>query len=645
MGSIPYTHRRDGGTYVLRKRISFRNRPSQHISYSLRTKEPGVARIRAAAACAALDRVVAVLNQCFSFNGGARPASELVELARRALDAQLGFALQDQLAGPDPDAEEAARVFGDFYALAARQPGGVAISDTERDRLIAEGRSDHHMRKLDLLVRHNVASQPLSDRHLELRLAGLGIRFLPTQADSDRRIVLTAMADAQHRAALFHTPSVQAHPNPIQHLINGDFDRTAKTPSAAPPASPARETGDNSTEHYAQTSAAPLLSTVIDRMIAAIVRAGKWKDGPGSTAEDARRLVRQFPWMVGDLPVDQYNQGHVESFEILMMEMPKSVRVQSVWHQDYTLAKRSFPELTDENKRNSRTLNKDLSYLATFAKRMEAVGLWKADAVRPLAVAHTVTAKQKARAKAPWTIGHVQQMFSCPIYTGNGGPKRRLKPGNFVYQDAAYWLLPLAAYTGGCQDELDGLLLDEIIIEGAAIPHIVIQENRLRTLKRDARERVVPIHPHLEKLGFLDFVAQLRRQGETELFSELWINAVKRGGDQYRTIVWDKLIVWLRAQGGQIPVGIGGKAADFQSLRSTVLSLLDRADINQNIVKDIAGHAREGVTACTYQDLVATGGLDEALRERLNVLERLPNFSAGVTPCTPKILPLNLRSR
>ena len=137
----------------------------------------------------------------------------------------------------------------------------------------------------------------------------------------------------------------------------------------------------------------------------------------------------------------------------------------------------------------------------------------------------------------------------------------------------------------------------------------------------------------------------MRADGATELFPELWVNAVKRGGDQYRAIVWDKLVVWLKSQGTVIPVGINGKAADFHSIRSTVLSLLDRADINQNIVKDIAGHARQGVTAGTYQDLIASGGLDEALRERLIVLERLPDFLAGIAPCTPKLLPLNLRSR
>jgi len=205
-------------------------------------------------------------------------------------------------------------------------------------------------------------------------------------------------------------------------------------------------------------------------------------------------------------------------------------------------------------------------------------------------------------------------------------------------------LLPLAAFSAGCQEELGGVLLDDIVFD-TAIPYIIIRENHLRGLKRDARERVVPIHPRLLGLGFQAYVEKLRYDGATELFPELWINAVKRGGDQYRQIVWYKLLDWLRGQGVEIPIGIKGKAADFHSIRSTVLSLLDRADINQNIVKDIAGHARDGVTASTYQDLIASGGLNEALAERLIVLKRLPDFAPALISCAPKILPLKLRSR
>ena len=153
------------------------------------------------------------------------------------------------------------------------------------------------------------------------------------------------------------------------------------------------------------------------------MRKGSWNDGPGSTAEDAERLLNQFCWMVGDLPVDQYTQRHIATFSREMMAMSKTVRVKTVWAKPYEEVKKSC-KLTAENTRNGRTMNKDLSYLSTFTERMVAEGYWTKEKINSLALSQEVTAKQKAKAKSPWKVDHVQLMLSCPIFVGNDGPKR-----------------------------------------------------------------------------------------------------------------------------------------------------------------------------------------------------------------------------
>ena len=165
------------------------------------------------------------------------------------------------------------------------------------------------MRKLDLLVRHNTGCQPLSDRHLELQLEAMRMAFRPLQASTDRQILLSAFADAQFRAAQFHSPAVQIQPQPIQYLLDAG-KKAALTgdhfPCPSPEASIAVEESSPST-----TSSMPLLSALIPEIVAGIVSAGNWQGGPGSVAEDAERLLRQFVWMIGDLPVTQYTQRHI----------------------------------------------------------------------------------------------------------------------------------------------------------------------------------------------------------------------------------------------------------------------------------------------------------------------------------------------
>ena len=356
-----------------------------------------------------------MINTNIALQVGARPASELAELARRALDAQLGIALQDQLAGPDPDADEAARVFGDFFALAARNNGKVVLDDAERARLTGEGRSPQHIHKLETLVRHNVSCQPLSDQHLALRLEGMGLTFRAAHAESDRRVMLTAWSEAQYRAAQFHAVTSPPNIDPIAHLLASSPFQPASA-SAVPVQPDLVPTAvdipaGKANEHRPK----PLLSTVIKQIIAGIVSSGSWNAGPGSTAEDAQRLLDQLCWMVGDFPTDQYAQHHLATFYREMMAMPKTVRAKTVWHVPYAEAKKSFPTLTAANTRNMRTINKDLSILSTFAERMVTEGYWVEGALKPLRFAGKVTAKQKSKAKPPWTIANVQQMLACVV--------------------------------------------------------------------------------------------------------------------------------------------------------------------------------------------------------------------------------------
>ena len=275
-----------------------------------------------------------MINHEIILNGGARSASTLAEIARKATDVQLGLAIREQLHGPNPEAEEAARVFGDYYLLAARHNGAAVLDDPTRESLRAQGRSERHMHKLELLVRHNAGTNPLSDAHLSLQCAQLGLSFDKRYADDDRRTMLTAWADAQFRAATFNTPLVQSQPEPIAFLLNAPPQEIERARSETPKSDP-QEAGVSQppvpslreTDHGASApkKPTPFLSEVIDEVVAGIVDQGFWKKGPGSTAEDGKRLVKQFVWMVGDLSAEDYGQQHLSHFCREMMSMPKTV--------------------------------------------------------------------------------------------------------------------------------------------------------------------------------------------------------------------------------------------------------------------------------------------------------------------------------
>ena len=653
MGRIAHTFRRKGGTYVVRKRLPYRSFGSRHITLGLGTKDPCLARIRAPAVCAALDWAVAMVEQTIILNGGARSASETARLVRAACDMKLGFALADHRLGHDAEAAAANLAFGDYYELAARHDGVPFMTAEDETRLRTSGRSEAHVAAVRRMVALNTGDPALSNSHLKLQLEALGFAFSPTTANADRQAVLSGWAKAQLYAPHFNNPAVQASGTPEAYLLDHGhslttassmtttaFTGTASAESAQVAPHSQKPAGDN------PSSSGPMLSEVADGVVDDIIRRGNWKAGPHGTGEQARRLVRQVIWTIGDMPAGLFSQTHLNAFIRELWLLPTSVRVQSVWHKCYDAAKIDFPALTNANTRSPRSVNNNLAYLATFAAGMAMAGHWRKDQLAFAGLGHKVSKAVKKGARPPWTMQHIDTLFASPIYNGNDGSRRRLKPGSLLFQDAAYWVLAVTWFTASRREEVCGLRTEDVVVNNTAIPHLVYRPNHLRGLKNEASERAIPLHPQLIALGFLDYVAAMRDQGHTAVFPELWIFDGKRGAAQYYSICWSKQVGWLRAQPGVvIPVGVGGKEADLHSVRKTSLSQLDRAGIDQNIVADIAGHARAGITAQTYQDLVASGGLDDVLGERLIVIQRLPNPLQHLSPPPLQFLPLNLRTR
>lgn len=75
----------------------------------------------------------------------------------------------------------------------------------------------------------------------------------------------------------------------------------------------------------------------------------------------------------------------------------------------------------------------------------------------------------------------------------------------------------LALFAGGRQAEFAGLRVSDVREEPASgVPLLwIVPDMKVgRRVKSETSERVVPVHPELRKLGFLDYVADRRRDGE-----------------------------------------------------------------------------------------------------------------------------------
>jgi hypothetical protein len=105
----------------------------------------------------------------------------------------------------------------------------------------------------------------------------------------------------------------------------------------------------------------------------------------------------------------------------------------------------------------------------------------------------------------------LQKIFQGPRFTGHGDDVTRATPGERLILDARYWVPLCALLSGAGLEELlqlrpkdfatrEGIVIFDLGADGASI-------------KTHARPRVIPVHDQLKRLGFLEYVAKLRREG------------------------------------------------------------------------------------------------------------------------------------
>jgi integrase len=129
-----------------------------------------------------------------------------------------------------------------------------------------------------------------------------------------------------------------------------------------------------------------------------------------------------------------------------------------------------------------------------------------------------IRVNRKKKARLPFDAAHLQNIFSAPLYTGcKNDQEGYAKPGSARPRGHRFWLPLIGLFTGMRLNEICQLRT-ESVTQREGIWTFVIQESDEDgvTLKTDASERFVPVHPTLIKIGFIDHVRG--RAGKKWLF-------------------------------------------------------------------------------------------------------------------------------
>lgn len=150
------------------------------------------------------------------------------------------------------------------------------------------------------------------------------------------------------------------------------------------------------------------------------------------------------------------------------------------------------------------------------------------------------------------------------------------------------WGVLIAFYTGARLNEIAQLDASDIIEEDGIPCFRFTDEGDEKRLKNLSSKRIVPVHPKLIELGFMEYVSQQTNR----LFPQLSYHPKDGYGRNLGRWFNESL---LRKQ-----LSITSPSLVFHSIRHTVAQQLRNAQVQEATIKDILGHSQEGVTMQTY---------------------------------------------
>jgi integrase len=345
----------------------------------------------------------------------------------------------------------------------------------------------------------------------------------------------------------------------LENLIRKVLGKEAHSPATPPvsshPTQPAAKRSQPVTVPGKRT-----LTPTDGKSIHAILRLWAKEKGPvARTVETAERAVNRFRELMGDIPVPAVTKLDIVEFKDKLVAAGHSAN----------------------------TTNKTLNYMSIMFNHAITQAWMDTDPAKGVRIA--VKKKPKGSGRAPFSEAALNGIFAHPIYSE--GIRPELGAG-----EASYWLPLLGLFTGARVEELCQLSPGDIRQEKyrdskgreqtAWVMHITGMGEG-QGVKNIGSDRRIPVHPELQRLGFIKYAQGQRGKRIFPL-----LRADKAGYEAPRWSVW-----WhkeMRKAGA-----FTGTNMVFHSFRHNFKDVCRECGITKELADALQGHT-EGDSSGDY---------------------------------------------
>lgn len=630
-------HRR-GAVYYWRRRVPVRfalAAGANWLKLSLRTHEPVRARFLAAQLDAtAADLFMTTLPDAIT-------KEQLATLFRKAflgheakLDRVAAFARQE--ADFDPAAEMASeRAMGWSYRIASSRGVKGRLAEDDRAAMAKAGLAETEIAGVGACLDAMQRSGALAPSQARIREIIEDIGALPTPGNVARAepIYLRALGEALLRTRDRFVSDQLAYADLISGLSTEACELESERRVAEPIAAVAAPITVPSLPQPIASSAPQLVRVSAPaRASAAAIEAigaklivekrqdGEWDDKTCRQAEFIFTLFDRFlreEHGLSDLA--GLRQTHCDAFDGFLRVLFKSIG-KSPKDKDRSireLRRISEAKRPDERGLASGTRNRHLTFLGQALVRARKAGV-VIDAGVSLNE-FRARKKKRGRDQRPTPPSSaLATFFSLPVFTGCRAWDDMHTAGPELFHRAAYFGPILAHYAGMRREEFCALSVEDVVATNGEHPYLHVCFNEFGRVKNAQSVRNLALHSELLRLGFLDYVAALRRSGHKRLFPDLFSPST-------RGLLGDRLYDELR------PAFTKAGFTTHQ-VRHHFGNALKQERVAEEIRADLLGHGGKTETTERYCNPIG-------IRLQLEELAKLPVLTGHLEPKPIRLVP------